>query len=142
MLTQNPCFERLVAEMAVKYKKEFGSGDRYKSIVDGIIHNVETAYLGDLGVQVKDISKKIKKEKAGLKASVNAVSAQVVLSNDHVSGLLGDANLCASHGKRVMVQPKDIQLVRLPTLPLPPFSGILIPSRDGGIITARQATKN
>ena len=30
----------------------------------------------------------------------------------HLVGLLEDANLCAIHGKRVTIMPKDIQLAR------------------------------
>jgi histone H3/H4 len=42
----------------------------------------------------------------------SAVMALQEAAEAHLVGLFEDANLCAVHGKRVTIMPKDIQLAR------------------------------
>lgn len=43
---------------------------------------------------------------------VDALEALQVSCEDYIVGLMEDANLCAIHGKRVTIMPKDIHLAR------------------------------
>ena len=50
--------------------------------------------------------------RAGLRLQKNAASALQEASEAYLVGLMQDSNLCAIHGKRVTVQPKDMNLAR------------------------------
>ena len=50
--------------------------------------------------------------KVGLRLQKNAASALQEASEAYLVGLMQDSNLCAIHGKRVTVQPKDMNLAR------------------------------
>ncbi|BGP41266.1 histone H3.1 [Rhodotorula kratochvilovae] len=49
---------------------------------------------------------------AGLRWQASALLALQEATEDYVTDLFGDANLCAIHAKRVTVQPKDMLLAR------------------------------
>jgi histone H3/H4 len=42
----------------------------------------------------------------------SAILALQTAAEAHLVGLMEDANLCAIHGKRVTIMPKDLQLAR------------------------------
>ena len=50
--------------------------------------------------------------RADLRLQKNAASALQEASEAYLVGLMQDSNLCAIHGKRVTVQPKDMNLAR------------------------------
>ena len=50
--------------------------------------------------------------KLDLRWQEKAVAALQEASEAYLVGLFADANLCAIHGKRVTIMPKDIQLAR------------------------------
>lgn len=43
---------------------------------------------------------------------VDALEALQEASEDFLVGVMEDANLCAMHGKRITIMPKDIHLAR------------------------------
>lgn len=50
--------------------------------------------------------------KSDLRFQAEAVSALQTASEEYLTGLFSDTNLCAIHAKRVTIMPKDIQLAR------------------------------
>merc|ERR1711907_32322 len=50
--------------------------------------------------------------KDGLRWQASAVAALQEATEAYVTGLLGDANLCALHAKRVTLMARDLQLAR------------------------------
>ena len=50
--------------------------------------------------------------RADLRLQKNAASALQEASEAYLVGLFEDSNLCAIHGKRVTIMPKDMQLAR------------------------------
>lgn len=51
-------------------------------------------------------------QKPGLRFQTDALGALQEATEAHMVDLLGDANSCAIHAKRVTIQGKDIQLAR------------------------------
>jgi histone H3 len=50
--------------------------------------------------------------KSDVRFQAKAIAALQEASEAYLVGLFADANLCAIHGKRVTIMPKDIQLAR------------------------------
>lgn len=50
--------------------------------------------------------------RADLRFQLDALPALQEATEDYVVGLLEYSNLCAIHGKRVTIMPKDLHLVR------------------------------
>ena len=50
--------------------------------------------------------------KTDLRFQAAAMEALQSATEDYLVGLFEDTNLCAIHGKRVTIMPKDIQLAR------------------------------
>jgi histone H3 len=51
-------------------------------------------------------------QKEGLRWAASAVAAVQEATESHLVSLLSDANLCALHGRRVTVFPRDLSLAR------------------------------
>ena len=58
---------------------------------------------------VREIAQAFKHD---IRFQMSAINAMQEASEDYIVGIFEDANLCAIHGKRVTIFPKDIQLSR------------------------------
>ena len=58
---------------------------------------------------VKEITRKYHHS---MRWRVDAIEALQVSCEDYIVNLMEDANLCAIHGKRVTIMPRDIRLAR------------------------------
>lgn len=56
--------------------------------------------------------KEIMQDYGNFKLRAEACAALQEAAEQYLTGLFADTNLCAIHGKRVTIQPKDIQLSR------------------------------
>ena len=76
---------------------------RYQKSTDLLIRKLPFQRL------VREISEDFK---AGLRYQASAVFALQESAEAYTVGLMEDTNLCAIHGKRVTIMPKDMQLAR------------------------------
>ena len=58
---------------------------------------------------VREVTESIKK---GMRFTASALESVQTASEEYIVKLLNDANLCASHGKRITIMEKDILLAR------------------------------
>lgn len=77
---------------------------RYQSSTDLLIRKLPFARL------VREIQQTMMRESFRWQAT--AILALQEAAEAHLVGLFEDANLCAIHGKRVTIMPKDLQLAR------------------------------
>jgi histone H3/H4 len=89
----------------------FCSGERalreirqYQNSTDLLIRRLPFARL------VREIQQGLSRQSYSWQAS--AILALQEASEAHLVGLFEDCNLCAIHGKRVTIMPKDMQLAR------------------------------
>jgi len=80
---------------------------RYQKSTDLLIRKLPFQRL------VRELSDKFRRNhRAEFRFQGNAILALQEASEQYLTGLFEDTNLCAIHAKRVTIMPKDIQLAR------------------------------
>uniref|UniRef100_A0A7S3M2P3 Core Histone H2A/H2B/H3 domain-containing protein n=1 Tax=Spumella elongata TaxID=89044 RepID=A0A7S3M2P3_9STRA len=113
--SKSPKKSTLSATAAVQRtnKKRYRPGERalkeiryYQRSTDLLIRRLPFARL------VREVQVSIVSNKKEYRWQADAILALQEAAEAHLSSLFEDANLCAIHGKRVTVMPKDFQLAR------------------------------
>ena len=94
----NVCLAILIGEKALKEIR------KYQNSTDLLLRRLPFARL------VREIQQQFSRESYSWQAS--AILALQEAAEAHLIGLFEDCNLCALHGKRVTIMPKDMQLAR------------------------------
>lgn len=96
---------------AVRRKRRYRPGERalkeiraYQASTDLLLRRLPFARL------VREIQQSMMRETYRWQGT--AILALQEAAEAHLVGLFEDANLCAVHGKRVTIMPKDLQLAR------------------------------
>ncbi|KAH7373177.1 hypothetical protein KP509_17G042700 [Ceratopteris richardii] len=87
----------------IRYTKAFAEIRHYQKIVELLIPRRPFARV---------VKEELQMYCAGLRIQALALEALQEAAEAYLISMLEDSNLCAIHAKRVIIQPKDIQLAR------------------------------